>query len=297
MPSARAIRILRSKTDLSDDDISSLSEAEAWEEIYAASPPKAPSDMRTRATISGFPKSEQAEKKKIVEAMGFRVMSGMAKSTEILIIGNDPGPVKLIEAKERNLSIYEWEEFLEEFSPNIIEQSEQEAPSSESEFADIAMVGFTDAEFSIVKRSLEEQMNLSRKICKATSVVLLGESSSHEDIYEAVDANLPVMSLPTLLLQASEKQEISVEFLEEHCFEISQADTAFRKIKEDDAARTKSLLMTMAHALGEEFAHPANEPGEINQSRNSTRSTQEQIAVWGSLAILALSGMVFLTIV
>jgi len=61
MPSDRVVRALLSKTMMAREDIDLLSEKQAWNLLYEASPPKA-KDQRSQVCFTGFRKPEKSDR-------------------------------------------------------------------------------------------------------------------------------------------------------------------------------------------------------------------------------------------
>ncbi len=97
-------RILRSKTDMTVEEIAALSDADGWKIIYSQSS-RSPKDTRLKICITGFSNSRKAELKAIASTAGFRVVTGVTKNLEFLCVGEDPGPSKLQKAQEQNVQI------------------------------------------------------------------------------------------------------------------------------------------------------------------------------------------------
>ncbi|WP_299820514.1 BRCT domain-containing protein [uncultured Jannaschia sp.] len=114
MPSERVSKILRSKSDLSAEEIDGMSDAEAWDHVYAfGAARKKPEDTRTRITLTGFTPSQKSVLKDAAEMTGaYRVMSGMAKSTAILVVGAEPGEKKIAAARRNDVPMMSGAQFL-----------------------------------------------------------------------------------------------------------------------------------------------------------------------------------------
>lgn len=113
MPSERVSKILRSKSNLSTDEIAGMSNVEAWDYVYALSANrKKPEDTRTRITFTGFTTSQKRALHEIAETSGiYRVMSGMAKSTAILVVGSEPGEQKIAAARRDDVPMISGAQF------------------------------------------------------------------------------------------------------------------------------------------------------------------------------------------
>jgi NAD-dependent DNA ligase len=104
MPGEKVARILRSKTDLSAEQIATLSDADGWHIIYSQSNRRL-KDTRLQVCITGFSSSRKAELKEAPSSAGFRVVTGVTKNLEFLCVGENPGPSKLKKAQEQGVQI------------------------------------------------------------------------------------------------------------------------------------------------------------------------------------------------
>ncbi len=111
MPSERASRILRAKSDLPTEAIAKLSEGEAWRLIYEISPPGKPKPKLPEVCLTGFETSERPELEAMAERHGYRVAKSVTKDLKILVVGEAPGPKKLQKALDQGVPIMNEEEF------------------------------------------------------------------------------------------------------------------------------------------------------------------------------------------
>lgn len=111
-PNERVAKILRSKTDMSDEQIKELSDPEAWRIVYETR--DRPRERRTEICFTGFRPSERDELEQLALQNGLKVCKGVTKNLGILITGDEPGPAKLRTARERgNVIIMDAGQFLE----------------------------------------------------------------------------------------------------------------------------------------------------------------------------------------
>ena len=113
MPSPKLIQILRSKTDLSDEEIIPLTDNEAWSKIYAVDaekrknrPPKRP-----EVCFTGFSKKDKEYLEALAFEKGFDSKGSVTKSLKYLVIGETPGESKVIKAKSQEILILQKNEF------------------------------------------------------------------------------------------------------------------------------------------------------------------------------------------
>lgn len=104
MAGEKVARILRSKTDMTSEQIAALSDADGWRIIYSQSN-RSPKDTRLQICITGFGNSRKAELKEAATSAGFRVVTDVTRNLEFLCVGEYPGPGKLQKAQEQNVQI------------------------------------------------------------------------------------------------------------------------------------------------------------------------------------------------
>jgi len=115
MVSEKVKRILVSRgAPFTDEEMDNMSDRQGWDWIYASRPPKRKRGDKNLPEIcfTGFG-PRKAELKAIAENNGFKCVTKVTKNLRFLCIGDAPGPAKLKEAEERDVSIISEEEFLE----------------------------------------------------------------------------------------------------------------------------------------------------------------------------------------
>jgi NAD-dependent DNA ligase len=116
MAGQRVTMILRSKTDLSDDQIAQLSDAEGWRLIYTLKPPKTQIQEKTnQICFTGFSPSDKDRLGQLAAAVGLDVVKSVTQSLAYLVAGPNAGPAKLRKAREQNVVILnegQFDEFL-----------------------------------------------------------------------------------------------------------------------------------------------------------------------------------------
>jgi DNA polymerase III subunit epsilon len=94
MPCQRVAMILRSRTDLSDDQIAQLSDAEGWQLIYTLKPPNRQVQKKTsQICFTGFSSSEKDRLSQLAAADGLDVMKSVTQSLAYLVVGPNTGPL------------------------------------------------------------------------------------------------------------------------------------------------------------------------------------------------------------
>tara|TARA_B100001057_G_scaffold172172_1_gene172949 strand:+ start:26 stop:628 length:603 start_codon:yes stop_codon:yes gene_type:complete len=114
VPSQKLIKILKSKTLLSDEEIIPLSDAEAWDKVY-----KAEAIMRAEreekrqpeVCFSGFNREEREKLETEATTKGLKVRSRVTKFLAYLVIGDMPGEKKIEQAEEQGVQILTIDEY------------------------------------------------------------------------------------------------------------------------------------------------------------------------------------------
>lgn len=120
MLSDKALRILRRIGCFSEEQLETMSEAEAWRHIYAADASK---QSRSKPELpevcfTGF--TDDAKMFLIEKATqaGFIVRNSVTSNLTILVAGSNAGPSKLAKAKNQNCPITDAAGFLEYIETN-----------------------------------------------------------------------------------------------------------------------------------------------------------------------------------
>jgi NAD-dependent DNA ligase len=110
MPSEKVAKILRSKTDMTRDQIDALSDNEAWDRVYAMRSAKA-RDERLEVCFTGFGRSKKEELAELAEAKGFKVVKSVTKNLHFLCGDEDAGDKKVADAEAKGAQILSESEF------------------------------------------------------------------------------------------------------------------------------------------------------------------------------------------
>lgn len=108
--SPKLVRILRSKTDLSDQELNNISESEGWDIVYSLSPPKS---KKTEICFSGFSLTERERLFQKALEHDFHVTKSITKNLKYLCIGPVPGEKKLQLAKKQGVLILSRTQFFD----------------------------------------------------------------------------------------------------------------------------------------------------------------------------------------
>ena len=104
MPSPKLIKILKSKTLLSDEEIIPLSDAEAWDKVYEAEAimrAEREEKRQPEVCFSGFNREEREKLETEATTKGLKVRSRVTKFLAYLVIGDMPGEKKIEQAEEQ----------------------------------------------------------------------------------------------------------------------------------------------------------------------------------------------------
>lgn len=108
MVSDKLESILQSKTDLSSEQIQTLSEEEGWHIVYSL--PK--KEKLPQICFTGFSNSVKEDLQRRARESGkFQVVASATKHLEILCAGENAGPAKLEKAKVAGAAIVDQEGF------------------------------------------------------------------------------------------------------------------------------------------------------------------------------------------
>ena len=113
MPSEKAVRILRSKSQLTEDEIAKLSEGDAWKLIYTINPPQTSRPKRNHETcFTGFSPADKERLQQLATANGLDVVQSVTKTLLFLVTGGNAGPSKLQKAKDQGTVILNEDQFI-----------------------------------------------------------------------------------------------------------------------------------------------------------------------------------------
>ena len=120
-------QIARSRTGLTEEQISSMSPAELWDVIYASQPPKQPQDQRETYFPTGFTGPQKTELNEEAERRNFRRTSDVNSLTDIVVTGNNPGRGRLEKASIHCCKIMTHAQFLAYARHGVVDVSDREA--------------------------------------------------------------------------------------------------------------------------------------------------------------------------
>ena len=143
MPDQDVIRILKSKTKLTDDEILKLSNTKAWQEIYKAEAEERERKEELRKPeicFTGFNFEEREKLETEATIKGLKVRSRVTKFLAYLVIGDLPGEKKIEQAEEQGVQILTIDEYekLDTFTkkPKSISKKPKKETTQEDEYVD-----------------------------------------------------------------------------------------------------------------------------------------------------------------
>lgn len=114
--SDKLIRILHSKTDLSEIELNNLTEKQGWGIVYSLKPKAEP---KIEICFTGFSPTEKSNLTKIAEENNFHIAKSITVNLNFLCCGENAGPAKIKKADEQNVVLLNVEDF-----KNLIEIGE-----------------------------------------------------------------------------------------------------------------------------------------------------------------------------
>ena len=114
MPSPKLIKILKSKTLLSDEEIIPLSDAEAWDKVYEAEAimrAEREAERKPEVCFSGFNRKEREKLETQATIKGLKVRLRVTKFLAYLVIGDMPGEKKIEQAEQQGVQILTIDEY------------------------------------------------------------------------------------------------------------------------------------------------------------------------------------------
>ncbi len=111
MASEKPTMILLSKSDMSKDDISVLSDAEAWKLIYSIRTIKA-KDNRLQICFTGFGTGKKQDLISLANSNNFKAVSSVTKKLDFLCGGDNAGPKKIEKAESQGVQFLNENQFI-----------------------------------------------------------------------------------------------------------------------------------------------------------------------------------------
>jgi NAD-dependent DNA ligase len=112
MASEKPTMILLSKSDMSKEEISALSDAEAWKLIYSIRTVKA-KDTRLQVCFTGFGTSKKQELINLANLNNFKVVSSVTQKLDFLCGDENAGPKKIEKAEAQGVQFLNESQFIQ----------------------------------------------------------------------------------------------------------------------------------------------------------------------------------------
>ena len=111
MASEKPTMILLSKSNMRKEQISELSDAEAWKLIYLIRTTKA-KDTRLQGCFTGFGASKKQELINLANSNGFKVVSSVTQKLDFLCGSENAGPKKIEKAEAQGVQFLNESQFV-----------------------------------------------------------------------------------------------------------------------------------------------------------------------------------------
>jgi NAD-dependent DNA ligase len=131
MAGSRVSSILRSKTDLTEEAIAELSDADGWQIIYATRRPKS-TKKANQICFTGFSPGEKERLILLATEHGLDAVTKVTVSLAYLCTGPNAGPSKLRKAKEQEAVILTEGQFMQFLQDGEIPLEEAKGESQQS---------------------------------------------------------------------------------------------------------------------------------------------------------------------
>ena len=114
MASERVSLILRSKTELTHDQIAAMSDGDAWQLVYSMKSAKTQKPKQfNQICMTGFSPSDKERLWNHACDAGLVVVQSVTASLAYLVVGPNAGPAKLKKAKEQEAVILTEDQFMQ----------------------------------------------------------------------------------------------------------------------------------------------------------------------------------------
>ena len=110
MASNKPTMILKSKSDMNSEEISALSDADAWKAIYSIRTVKA-KDNRLQVCFTGFGTSKKDELINLAHDNRFKVVASVTNKLDYLVGGDNAGPKKIEKAESQGVQFLNESQF------------------------------------------------------------------------------------------------------------------------------------------------------------------------------------------
>lgn len=115
MITEKLVAILLSRTNLSKDEITRMSESDGWKTVRELDQQKSMARQQNKlpeVCITGFNQADKTRLSELATTAGFVVKDAVTKGLSLLIAGENAGPSKLRKAEEQKCPVTDEEGFI-----------------------------------------------------------------------------------------------------------------------------------------------------------------------------------------
>jgi NAD-dependent DNA ligase len=116
--SEKLSRILRSKTDLTDEQLEQMTEREGWAVVYSLRSQET-KEKKVEVCFTGFSPADKKELIQIANDNNIHIAKSITKGLMFLCCGGNAGPSKMVKAEKQGVKLIDKETFF-----NILETGE-----------------------------------------------------------------------------------------------------------------------------------------------------------------------------
>ncbi len=109
--SEKLTRILKSKTDLTEERLNEMTEREGWAIVYLLRPESTKKEAKVEVCFTGFSPSDKKELVEIAEDNEIHVAKSVTKELMFLCCGENAGPSKMSKAEKQGVKLIDKDEF------------------------------------------------------------------------------------------------------------------------------------------------------------------------------------------
>jgi len=109
--SEKLTRILKSNTDLTVEQLDSMTEREGWAIVYSLRPESSKKESKVEVCFTGFSPSDKKELIQIAEDNDIHVAKSVTKGLMFLCCGENAGPSKMSKAEKQGVKLIDKDEF------------------------------------------------------------------------------------------------------------------------------------------------------------------------------------------
>ncbi len=111
MLSQKLTQILRAKSQMSEVEITGLSEQEGWNWVYSNMPPKQAKKTGIEICFTGFCLADKSVLVAQATATGLHVVGSVTKGLKFLCVGENPGDAKVQRARDQGVPFLTKQQF------------------------------------------------------------------------------------------------------------------------------------------------------------------------------------------